>query len=179
MKKLIFIFFFLFLTPAAFHAFAGTTSLVTWYPPPTGSYNQVNLSSNYTSPLVTNSLACPNSTTVYLDSTTKALYQCTGVGTSTLYCLNPANSGTIIADNTGTLHVCNGTTDTIYPAECTNIFCSYDKLAFPAGTATCSTANLPACPAGFSLLTPINGALSYDQFQTSSNTMVISIVCCN
>jgi len=67
MKKytsIYFIFFFFLLTC---HAFAGTTSMSTYYPAPTGSYNQVQLNTKYQPPCVQNP-PCPNGT-VYADNT--------------------------------------------------------------------------------------------------------------
>jgi hypothetical protein len=178
MKNFISIFFCFFFFLLTCNAFAvKTTTLATYYPPPTAAYNTVNLSTNYALPTTTNTAAnfCSSSNpgAIYLYSTPPPIYYvCTGVGTSSV-----AN-GIVHGDTsgTGTLHVImkNGQ-DIIYPQECYNAFCSYTSPA----TACPAT---PGCPLGFIQQKPIDlnsPADNSDVFQTSANNYVISIVCCS
>ena len=122
------------------HALATTTYLSTYYPPPVGAYNKVQLSSNYTaaSTTVCNGL---NNGVIYAN-TSGILMTCV-LGAPQTYC-NASNNGALIADNNGTLHVCtNNGTSSIYPQECYNAFCSYDSTTDPGGVNTCITPGSP------------------------------------
>lgn len=179
------------------YATTGTTSLTTWYPSPTAAYNTVKLATNYISPTVTSPIGgctAGNANTIFLDSTSNTLKVCTGVlNTATPYCGTsgtPLNNGTLIADTTGTLHVCNNGTDAIYPQICYNSFCSFDLSTASAAciatpTPSCCSPAL-ACPSGvgsggFTQIAIDSSAVpkTFEAFQTSKNTEVISIVCCN
>jgi hypothetical protein len=65
MKKCTSIFFFFILFTC--HAFAGSTSLTTYYPTPTAAYNKVSLATNSTPSCLAHP-PCPNGT-LYVDST--------------------------------------------------------------------------------------------------------------
>jgi hypothetical protein len=94
-----------------------------------------------------------------------------------------SNNGTIFADSTGTLHVCNNGVSSNYPQECYNIFCSYDKSIYSLTTSSCSpyTATIPnVCPSGFTQTAISSTAPQYyDTFQTSTNTVVVYAACCS
>ncbi len=217
MKKSYSLFFGFFLIFCQSYAFAGTTSLTTWYPPPSASYKQVNLSINNATLTTTAANFCTgaNNGAIFRDIAGNQ-ETCTGAGTSstqgnycashagtlytdsagniqqcgsaTAYCGTialPANNGTLIGDGTGTLHLCNSGTDSIYPAECFNKFCTYD-LSIDTTGASCasftggSNGVQGQCPSGFVQTTASPSAPTvYDQFQTTTNTVVISIVCCS
>jgi hypothetical protein len=213
MKKAFFILFLIFLTSVNCYSFAGTTSLTTWYPPPSASYKQVTLSTKNS--LCTSTFAnycngsnngatfldgsgnldtCPGTSggnycashagSLYTDSM-GVIQQCQS---GTPYCgttATPANNGTLIGDCTGTLHLCNGGTDSLYPPECFNKFCTYDSSIDTTG-ATCASYTTGTvgqqgqCPNGFVQTTTSPSApTNYDQFQTTTNTQIISIVCCS
>lgn len=217
MKKTLLTFSCFFLISYNCHAFTGTASLTTWYPPPSASYKQLNLSTNNALLTTTAVNFCTgaNNGAIFLD-TSGNQNTCTGVGTATTqgnycgthvgslytdvsgimrqcgsatpYCgstVTPANNGTLIGDGTGTLHLCNGGTDSIYPPECFNKFCNYDSSIDPTGT-TCASytggtiGTQGQCPSGFvqSAASP-SAPANYDQFQTTANTQVVSIVCCS
>jgi hypothetical protein len=111
------------------------------------------------------------------------LQTCTGAGAYTSYCTG-SNNGVLIADTTGTLHVCMNGAEARYPQTCINIFCSFDSTVYPpatgntTGSPPCSTTSspnyLPICPSGFSRVASFT-----DQFQTSPHTYVISVACCS
>jgi len=189
MKQYIFKFFcfYLLLTSCAF---AGNTSLTSYYPPPTAAYNKINVATNYTSSLCKNTVnvCCPggNSGTTYYDTTHQALYICGAVLTS-----SPAN-GSIHADSNGTVHVVMGGQDVVFPSECLNKFCSYNITSGnTCNSGNCSYMALPggfnvqgSCPSGF-VQTSVNSSLVvaspstwYDLLQTSPTTCVAAIVCC-
>jgi len=107
---------------------------------------------------------------------------CTSANTGTYI-----NNGAVLADSNGILHVCmsgNGgiPTDTIYPQECFNKFCSHST--YDGDNSNGTNVCLPtACPAGFTQQTPIDSQSTnydtYDVFNPSTNTTVISYVCCS
>jgi len=176
MKQSIFQLFCFFFILFNLSAFAGTTTLTTYYPPPTAAYNKVNLStvpiaiqdasttcctastacSSGTCTSTSGACGCCNSNNVGFNYSYPTLnpqiYACTGNGTSSL-----AN-GNLHGDSsghTGTLHVLMNGTDVIYPPECYNIFCSYDHTVHPysdsVGGQSCSgftstTINTPPNP---------------------------------
>lgn len=96
-------------------------------------------------------------------------------------CSSAANVGTIYADSTGSLYVCmqNPNSPTIfqyysYPQQCYNASCTFDAST---GASTCA----PTCASGFAQV-PIDKAVppdTFDQYQISTNTQIISIVCCS
>ncbi len=155
MKKYTYILFFFFILLTC-RALAGTTTLTTYYPPPTAAYNTVKLapSANGSSP------ACNS---------------------------NGANNGTVYTDSNGALHVCMNGAVSSYPQQCYNSFCSYNNPgnAIPVGSSTCANwaAGTPSpqgqCQQGFIQKAVDPGNDLYDQFQTSADTTVISIVCCS
>ena len=176
------------------YSFAGTTTLTTYYPPPTAAYNKVNLS---TAPIPINAASttcctastvcssgtcagsngacgCCNSSNVGFNYTYGTnIYACTNTGISIL-----AN-GNLHGDSlgTGTLHVVMmGGQDIVYPPECYNKFCSY------SGVNTCTaymTNTAGNCQPGFTQI-PVNSSNGWDDsFQTSPTTTVISIACCS
>jgi len=202
MKQSIFQLFCFFFILFNLSAFAGTTTLTTYYPPPTAAYNKVNLSTVPitikdssttccpTSPICTSSngaSGCCNSNNVGFNYTyNNQFYACTGSGISSL-----AN-GNLHGDSlgTGTLHVLMNGTDVIYPPECYNKFCSYNHTVPPyndsVGGQSCSGFTsttlikppVPPCQPGFNA-TPVNNSSGYyDMFQTSPTNTVVSVVCC-
>jgi len=186
MKQYIFKFFCFYLLLASC-AFAGNTTLTSYFPPPTAAYNKINVATNYTSSLCNNTVfvCCPggNSGTTYYDTTLKTLYICGPVAHTS----SPAN-GAIHADSSGTVHVVMGNQDVVFPSECLNKFCSYNIASGNAclGAGSCSYMNNPSsfnvqgsCPSGF-VQTPVDSSSAnwYDLLQTSPTTCVASIVCC-
>ncbi len=170
MKKCASIFFFILFASCAL---AGTTTLTTWYPPPTAAYNTVSLSTNNVAAATTPGIYCTgsNNGAIFLDSATGILNDCTGMGTAAPYC-TVANYGVLMADNTGTLHVCtNSGQDTLYPQQCYNSICSYDTAK---GALNCTPA--PLCQPGFTKV--LVGVLGHDHYQTSATTYVNSYACC-
>ena len=182
MKKCISIFSFILFIASC--AFAGTTTLTTYYPAPTAAYNKVNISTNYNPPNGTQA-ACGGSIPIgstYFDTTTNVLSVCTSTGNS-----SPANGTIYHKDNTGILHVVMNGQDATYPQECFNKFCSYTivngQICSNVGSCaymTNPTPSLPQgnCPSGFNQL-PVDPTTDwYDLLQTSNTTCVASIVCC-
>jgi hypothetical protein len=168
MKKCISLFSLFFILYSS-DTFAGTTTLISYYPPPSAAYNQVSLSTNYTAPVNTQAAYCPgNNSGIFIDKT-GTLYQCTGANSSQPYCKTAAN-GTVVVDNYGNLHVCKNAggvvADSIFPQQCYNAFCSYD-LTYSAGPCT------PSCQNGFT------SQGFADTFQTSPSTSLVSIACCS
>jgi len=160
MKKNFSLFLFLFTILFTCFAFAGTTSLTTYYPAPTAAYNKVKLSTN------ASYSTTPN--TGYCGST-----------------LTPLNNGAIFIDSSGNLNVCMNGQATSYPQECYNRFFSYDTSSPPAGATWSDYRKLYTstnCQSGF-IQVPVDGLTpspnSYEQFQTSPHTVVTSIVCCS
>jgi hypothetical protein len=184
MRKSISIFSCFFLISLQCYAFTGTTTLTTWYPPPSASYNQVKFSTNNVAASNTPAIYCTlNNHTLFLNSTTNTIYQCTGaVGGATLYCLTASN-GTMLADNSGTLHVCMNNVDTIYPPACYNEFCAYDVSLATAACQTTPTPSccnsVPSCPSGFTQTAVDLTGDMFDAFLTSTRTQIISITCCS
>ena len=156
------------------YVFAGNTSLSTYFPPPSASYNTIKLATNYVAVSNTVAAYCTGAgslNAIFLNSVTNTLYQCTATaGSANPYCASAA-AGTVLADSTGTLHICVNGTDVIYPQQCHNVFCSYDSQF----AASCAV----ACPTGFSQA-PLDslGSMS-DKFQTTAHTWITSIVCCS
>jgi hypothetical protein len=174
MKKHVLTTFFFLTLLSIPNAFAGTTILTTYYPPPVAAYNQVKLSTNYISSF-TNASGCNagNVNTIYRDQSSLHLYQCqTPPNPPTLYCSN--NAGAVLLDNTGVLHVCTGSgTDSIFPQECFNSYCST-----PPCVASC---NQP----GFGYL-QTDGTVSASttnavvkQFNVTSSSAIESYICCS
>lgn len=190
MKKHTCLLAFIFLTFFDFRVFAGTTTLTTFYPAPTGAYNTVKMATNYVSSTVTSTASCTNSSTIFKNTATGTLYQCTGTGTASAYC-TAANQGNIIVDSTGTLHVCmynsssSSYLDTIFPQQCYNVFCGYDSSVYTLAASSCAayatqTANTQGlCPNGFNQIAVDGIGNTYDQFQTSPSNKTVSIVCCS
>jgi len=142
------------------HSFAGTTTLVTYFAPPTAAYNQVKLASNYAIPttLAANFCTGTNNGALYIDSNTGAEDSCTGAGASAFianrYC--NGNQGAVFTNNAGALY------------ECTNVagfstpYCS----VAPTGSVLADyTGVLHVCMAGQDSIYPqecYNDFCSYD-----------------
>jgi len=189
--------FFILLASQAFAV--QSTTLVSYYPPPMAAYQKVSLATNFsvTSTSTDPDTYCnpPNATAgyIFLYTANGTLYQCPSTYTgpyttydNTLHLASATNVppfcedglvagtsvntiGSVIADTSGTLHVCmltNGVpTDTIYPQQCFNSFTSY--------TTASGAPAAPACPSGFSQKSVL------DTFKISSTTSVLSEVCCS
>lgn len=155
-------------------ASAGTTTMTSWYPPPTAAYNQIKLTTGIVASGITPAFYCTSAGHIgsyFLNSLNNAVYQCTtATGGAVSFC--STNSNSMIADNTGTIHICNSTTDTIYPQQCYNSFCSYDSST---GATSCS----PSCAPGYFEESIDSLGDCSDKFQTSVHTFITSILCCS
>jgi len=95
MSRLASTYFLLFLLSLTSYALAGTTTLTTYYPPPAAAYNKVKLATNSTA-TPTNPLAAADSPQSFGFGSTQCVTNCCGT----------VSTGTIFADNTGTLYEC-------------------------------------------------------------------------
>jgi len=198
MKQCVSIYFFLFFILFACYAFAGTTTLTTYYPPPTAAYNKVNLSTAPTAILpttcATNCVAtkgangvCTLANVGFNYTYNAQIYACNGLNSSALA------DGNLHGDisGSGNLHVVMaGGQDTVYPPECYNKFCTYNPnlpatldslgghLCLGFTNTSALTAPVPPCQPGFNA-TPVNSLSGYnDSFHSSPDTTIVSIVCC-
>lgn len=204
MKNCILIFSFFFFTLFTCSSFAGTgtTTLATYYPAPVAAYNTVVLSPTATVAGIQTNAYCTggNNGAIYRDYT-QTFFQCSGSGLATkLSTIVPA--GTVISDNTGTVHVMQHNNDAIYPQECYNTLCSSSQTLSGCGwdglstytTYQSSTVNNQGigaqggvagtiCASGFVQIGVDQTGPppdAYDIFQiTTNSTTVISVVCCS
>ena len=185
-------------------AWAGSTTLTTYYPPPKAAYNKVNLATNYAIPVNNSSMGSyctssnvgatycvcaglSNGANCANCPTTPTYYVCTGAGFST------AATGVVHGDANGNLHEVMSGQDIIYPQECYNNFCSY-TIAYGqtcAGMLVGSSCHASGYDTNYGTPTkgkclnssfyeiPVNQTNAYyDLFQTSPTNCVVSVICC-
>ena len=146
-----------------------------------------------------------NINALYSDITLGTLYKCTGSGASSaiscssapdgtlflekghrlricssgaqpVYCASGTHEGKVLADTTGTLHVCMNSSDVIYPQQCVNLFCSYLNVG---DCSSFTVASNTICPAGYNRIAiDASNTMYYDTFTIGNNTNY-SAVCCS